>query len=105
MRQSEAAQDPPDAAAVNVDAVNVGQLGDQFVECDLAPGRDPGFDPAGYARQLAVSAAIALPPRCQRSGITAQLDQLVHELWRHPEVPRSLTMPMTFIDESDNACS
>jgi len=80
MRQPEAAQDPPDGAAMNADAVGLGQFGDQFIKRDPALGGDARLDPAGHARQLAVSTAIALGPRHERSGFAPQLDQLVHEL-------------------------
>src|SRR6056297_1547495 len=105
VRQPEPAQRPPDCAAVDVDTMCLGQVRDQFIERDLALGRDPGVDPVGQTRQLAVPAAVALPSRRQRSSFATQLDQLVHELRRHPEVPRRITVPVAFIDVCDNARS
>ena len=40
VRQPEAAQNPPNGAAMNVDTVGLGQFADQFIERDLALGRD-----------------------------------------------------------------
>ncbi|WP_245853527.1 hypothetical protein [Maliponia aquimaris] len=95
-------QGAPDGAAVNVDAMDLGQFHGQFVERDLTPGGDAGLDPTGYARQLAMPAAIPLPPWCQRPGFAAQLDQLVDEFRRQPEVPRRLAVPVTLVYIRDN---
>ncbi len=56
MRQPEATKTSPDGAAMNLDAMRLGQFRDQFIERDLAPGRDP----ISHTRQFAMPAAIAL---------------------------------------------
>lgn len=63
MRQSEATQNPPDGATMNVDTVGLSQFGNQFIERDLALGGDACLDPTGHPGQLSMSAAIALRPR------------------------------------------
>jgi hypothetical protein len=45
---------------------------------------------------------MTLPARLQRASLTAQLHQLVHETWRHPEMPRRLAVAVTFIDIPSN---
>jgi len=79
MCQSEATQNPPDGAAMNVDTVGLGQFGDQLIERDPALGGDARINPAGHSGQLAVPAAIALRPRQKRPCFAPQFDQFVHE--------------------------
>lgn len=79
MRQPEAVQDPPDGAAVGIDAIGPGELRGQPIKRNFAPGGDAGFDPVCHTGQLAAPAAVALPPRRQRFGFTPQLDQIVDE--------------------------
>lgn len=63
MRQSEAPQNPPDGAAMDVDTVGLGQFGNQLIERDLAFGGDARIYPIDHPGQLSMSAAIALRPR------------------------------------------
>ena len=63
MRQSEATQNPPDSATMNVDTVGLGQLSYQLIQRDLALGGDARVDPTGHSGQLSMSAAIALRQR------------------------------------------
>lgn len=79
------------------------QLYDQLVERDLALCGDARLNPAGHAGQLAVATAIALRKRRQRSTHAPQLDQIVHEPGRHPEVARRLAVPVPFIDKRHHA--
>jgi len=88
---------------MDLDAMRLGQFRDQFVKRDPALRGDTGLDPVGHAGQLAVPAAVALQPRRERSCLTPQLDQIVHEPRRHPKVTRRLAMPVTLVDKRDNA--
>ena len=63
MRQSEATQNPPDGAAMNVDTVGLGQFGNQLIKRDLTFGGDTRIYPTGHPRQLSMSAAIPLGSR------------------------------------------
>ncbi|EDQ02988.1 hypothetical protein DSM14862_04060 (plasmid) [Sulfitobacter indolifex] len=63
MRQSEATQNPPDGAAMNIDTVGLGQLGNQLIERDLAFGGDARIYPTGHPGKFPMSAAITLGPR------------------------------------------
>ncbi len=104
-RQPQTAQDPPDGATVDDEAMGLGQFRGQFIKRDLAPGRHARLNPIRHRRQLTVSAAIALPPRRQRSGLAPQLHQIVDELRRHTKVPRRLTVPVALIDIGNNSRS
>jgi hypothetical protein len=103
MRQAEPPQHPPNGAAMNLDAMRLGQFRCQLVERDFSLGHDARLDPAGHAGQFPVAAAVALRPRLQRPGFPAQLDQIIHEPRRHPEVARRFAMPVTLIDKRDDA--
>jgi len=63
VRQSEATQNPPDDATMNVDTVGLGQFGNQLIERDLAFGGDARIYPTDHPGQLSMPAAIALRPR------------------------------------------
>lgn len=103
MCQTKVAERSPDGATVDFDAMGSGQFHNQFVEGDLAFVGDAHLDPVGKPRKLAVPAAVALRPRCQRPGIPPQLDQIVHKPRRNPKVPRRFTVPVTLVDERNNA--
>jgi hypothetical protein len=102
MAQSEPPQNAPDGGAVDVDAMGFSQLGYEFIKRDPAFGRDAGFEPTGHVHQLAMSAAIALSPRCQTSGLAPQLHQIIDELRRYPKMPSRLTVSVTFVHVADN---
>lgn len=102
MTQSETPQNTPDGGTVDVDAMRLSQLGHEFIKRDPAFGRDTGLKPAGHVHQLAMSAAVALSPRCQTSGLASQLYQIIDEFWRHPKVPSRLTVPVTFVHVADD---
>ena len=80
MAQSEPAQNAPDGGAVDIDAMRLSQFGHEFIKRDPAFGRDASLEPAGHVHQLAISAAVALSPRCQTSGFATQLYQIIDEL-------------------------
>lgn len=52
VRQPEAVQDPPDGAAVGIDAIGPGELRGQPIKRNLAPGGDAGFDPVCHTGSL-----------------------------------------------------
>ena len=58
MRQSEATQNPPDGAAMNVDTVGLGQFGNQLIKRDLTFAGDARIYPTAHPRQRSMSAAI-----------------------------------------------
>lgn len=60
-------------------------------------------DPAGYTRQFAKSATIALWSRCKRSGFAPQFDQIVHKSQRHSDVLHCFAVPVPLIDKRDDA--
>ena len=63
MRQSEPTQNPPHGAAMNVDAVGLGQLCNQLIERDLTFGCDTRIYPISHPSQLSMSTAIPLRSR------------------------------------------
>jgi hypothetical protein len=85
MAQSETSQNAPDGGAVDVDAMRFSQLGHEFIKRDPAFGRNASLEPAGHLHQLAMSAAIALSPRCQTSSLASQLHQIIAEFRATPE--------------------
>ncbi len=48
------------------------------------------------------AAHMALPSRFKRTGLPAQVDQVVHKARRNPEMARSLAVAMSFIDIRNN---
>jgi hypothetical protein len=102
MGQSETPQNAPDGGTVDIDAMRLSQLGHEFIKRDPAFGHDAGFEPADHVHQLAMSAAIALSPRCQTSGLAPQLHQIIDEFRRHPKMPSRLTMSVSFVHIADD---
>ena len=102
MGQSETPQNAPDGGAVDIDAMRLSQFGHEFIKRDPAFGRDAGLEPTGHVHQLAMSAAIALSPRRQTSGLAPQLHQIIDELRRYPKMPSRLTVSVTFVHVADN---
>ena len=102
MAQSEPPQNAPNGGTVHGDAMRLSQFGHEFIKRDPAFGRDAGLEPAGHVHQLAMSAAIALSPRCQTSGLAPQLHQVIDELRRHPKMLSRLTVSVTFVHVADN---
>lgn len=85
MAQAETPQNAPDGGAVHIEAMRFRQFGPKFIKRDPAFGRDAGFEPAGHAHPLAVTAAIALSPGCQTSGLAPQLHQVIDDFSAPPE--------------------
>lgn len=97
MAQSEPPQNAPNGGTVHGDAVGSVQFDHQFVERDLALSGDTCLEPIGYACQLPLSAAIALPLGRQQPGLASQLHQIVDEFGRYPKVPGRLAMSVAFV--------
>ncbi len=97
MCQSEPAQHSPDSGSVNDDAVGLSQFSHQFIERDLAFGRDTRLELTCHAHQPPVPAAIALLSQCQQSGFASQLHQIVDKFWQDLKVPLRLAMPIPFV--------
>ena len=49
-------------------------------------------------RELARPRRMGLPTRLKRTGLQAQLHQIVHKARRNPEVARRLPVPMTLVN-------
>lgn len=88
---------------MDVDAMRLGQFRNQFIKGDLALAGNARLNPVTHARQLAVSAAVALSSRRQRSCFAPQPDQVVCKPRRHPKMPRCLPVPVPRIDKRHNA--
>ena len=92
MRQTEAAQKPPDRDAVGLDAVAVRQLRNQIVQGQIRLLGHPSCDAVLHGPELAMTAAIALRPRFKPAGFTLQDDHIIDKLHRNPEPDRRRPM-------------
>ena len=88
MRQSEAAQPPPDRDAAGLDAMPVTQLDHQFIKRQAELLLDSAFDPTRHARQIAVPTAVALGLGRKRPGPVFQQHHVIDKLGRDPELRR-----------------
>ena len=105
MRQTEVAQQPPDRATVHRRPMRHGNLGGQFRHSQVPLLADPAGDPRLQARQLAMTAAIALGFRSQTAGRPLQLDHVVDKLHRNPEPRRRRPMRVPLRDKIHHALS
>lgn len=83
-------------------AVNCGNLGDDLVQRQVALDRKPVPQPVSIGRQLALC-MIALSLGQEVPTLAPEDHHVVHEAWRNPKVPCGLTVPMTFLNESDHS--
>lgn len=89
---------------MNGDAMGGSEVAHKRIERQITPRRDPLPHPGRHAGQLA-TARIALFLRAKPAGLAPQLDHIVHETWRNPEVPRRLPVRITFVYERDDPLS
>ena len=102
MTEPEAVKPTADRRAMHVDAALAFQLQAQLVKRYIALLGQLPANPAVQPPQLAGASQIALTLRLKAARLPAQLDHVVHEFRRHPEVTCRLAMSMAFIDKGND---
>ena len=105
MAEPEAMEPTTDRRAVHREVVKLCQLQTQFIERQIAPFRQTRAHPGRQSVQLAGSAQIALPLRQKPARLPAQLDHVIDEFRRNPEMPGRLPVTMTLIDKGNDTLS
>ena len=104
MAEAKPVQPFADRTAMHAHSVHHRQLSHDLVQRQVALHRQPVPQPASVGGQLALC-VIALSQRGKAAAVTLQDHHVVHEPRRNPEVPRSLPMPMTFLNKRDHAAA
>ena len=94
-----------DRRAVHRDVVKLFQFQTQFIQGRIAPLRQTRAHPGRQSVQLAGAAQITLPFRRKRARLPAQLDHVIDEFRRNPEMPGRLSVTMTLIDKGHDTLS
>lgn len=102
MAETQPVQPVADRSAMHRHAVHLLQLQAQLVQRQLALLGQPGAPPAAQAAQFAMSAAIALGLRVERPGIAPELDHIVDEFRRNPEMLRRRAVRIPLVDKRNN---
>jgi hypothetical protein len=77
------------------------QFDAKLIQRQFAGRGQPQADKLGMRLKLA-AAHMALPTRFKRTGLPAQVDQIVHKARRNPKMTRSLPVTMSLIDIRNN---
>ena len=101
MAEAEPVQPPADRSAVDAQAVSHLEFGADLVQRQVGLASKPITQPICKRGQLATP-TVALRQGCKPSALPFQLDHVVHELRRHPEVPGRLSMPVPLFDKPNN---
>jgi hypothetical protein len=78
------------------------QFADQFIQRQIPFRRNPLRDTILNAGQFAVAASIALRAGSDRTSLSPEPDQIIHEFWGNPEMPGRFAMTMPLIDKRDH---
>ncbi len=105
MAEPEAMEPTTDRRAVYRDVMKPRQFQAQLIQGQIAPLPQTGAHPGRQAVQLAGPSQIALPLGQKRAGLPAQLDHVIDEFRRNPEMPGRLPVTMTFVNKRDNTVS
>jgi hypothetical protein len=90
----------PDIGAVHAHTTHF-KLNAKLIQRQFAGLGQPQADELGMRLKLP-TAHMALPARLKRTGLPAQVDQIVHKARRNPEMARSLAVAMSLIDIRNN---
>ena len=101
MAEAKPVQPFADRAAMRRKAMNRREFGHDLVQRQAALDRDPLPQPCGIGGEFAWR-AVALRLRRKAPLLALEDHHVVHEAWRHPEVPCCLSMPVTFLDKGDH---
>ena len=100
MTEPQAVEQPPDIGAVHAHPPPL-QFDAKLVQRLFAGLGQPRADKLRMRLELAAT-YMALPARFKRTGLLAQLDQVVHKARRNAEMASSLAMPMSLIHIRNN---
>lgn len=103
MAEPEAMKPTADRAAMHRDRVIRRQFHAQFVERQIPLIGQPPADPRAQATQLAGAPRMTLRLRLKSARLASQLDHVVDEFRRNPEMARRLPVAMPLIDKTNNA--
>lgn len=101
MAEAKPVQPSADRPAMHAHAMHGGQFGHDLVQCQIALDRQPFPQPAAIGRQFTLG-MVALRLGQQAPARALEDHHVVHEPRRHPEVPRRLTMPVAFLNKSND---
>ena len=104
MAEAKPVQPASDRGAVHRDAVDLLQLEAQFVQRQIALLGQTRPHPTVKTGELAAP-RIALALRRKPARRAPQLDHVIHEFRRGPEMTRRLAMRIAVVNESDNPLS
>ena len=102
MAEPEAMKPTANRGAMDLDGVLSFQFHAQLIERQITALREPCPTPRVQGIQLADAPLIALTLRDKPARLATQLDHVVDEFRRHPEMPRRLSVAVAFIDKGDN---
>ena len=101
MAEAEPVQPFADRPTMHRDAVHCRQFRDNLIQRQVALLRQPVPQPNSIGGQLALG-MVALRLRHKPTTFAPQDHHVIHKARRNPEVPRGLSMPMPFLNESDH---
>lgn len=101
MTEPQAIEQTPDIGAVHAYPTLL-QFDAKLIQRQLTGLGQPQADKLGMPLKLPAS-HMALPARFKRTGLPAQVDQIVHKARRNAEMARSFTVTMALIDIRNNS--
>jgi hypothetical protein len=96
MTEPQAVEQATDIGAVHAHPARF-KLDAKLIQGQFAGFGQPQADKLDMPLKLP-AAHMALPARFKRTGLSAQVDQIVHKARRNPEMTRSLAVTMSLID-------
>jgi len=100
MTEPQPIEQAPDIGAVHAHTTHF-QLDAKLIQRQVAGLGQSQANKLGMRLKLA-AAHMALPTRFKRTGLPAQVDQIVHKARRNAEMTRSLAVAMALIDIHNN---
>ncbi|KQU80467.1 hypothetical protein ASD12_32575 [Mesorhizobium sp. Root102] len=100
MTEPQALEQAPDIGAVHAHPAPL-QLDAKLIQRQFAGLGQPQADKLGIRLKLPAS-HMALPARFKRTGLPAQVDQIVHKARRNAKMARCLAVTMPLIDIRNN---
>ena len=98
MRRPESVPRPPNRGAVDRDAVGLGRVQHELIECDPALRANTGLDPIRHSHARRHCPEVV----GQRSLLTPWFHRVIHEFRRTPRMPGRLTVTVPRVDIGGN---